>query len=139
MTKKLMRKELLYDGGLTARGTETRNNLHSKLPFASISDDSKSRQYKEIRAAAKGEEMAGQWLVDNLSIVVDEHCRARNWQIKNRSREMAEIALAPYVLEVNRSQQQEADLFGVSKSTYHQHWVSRADYFKGIVKRWAGV
>ena len=125
--------------GLTARGVETRNTLGSKLPFSSLASDSKSRQHKEIKLAAKGDKDSVEWLIDSLEIVVDEHCRAKNWRIKGRSRQMAEIALAPFVLDVERSQQKEADLFGVSKAAYQESWLSRADHFKGIVKRWAGV
>lgn len=132
-----VKKHLQFNFGRTAQGTETRPNLKSKEPHTSLASQSKSKQYIDIRAAAKGSEAAHRDLIVMLALEVERHCTAKNWKIKDKSREMALIALEPYTSEVLLSQQAEADILGISKSAYRETWITRSDFFKDIVKRWS--
>ena len=133
----LPKKHLQFNEGRTAEGKEKRTNLKSKEPHSSLASQTTSRHYKELHAAQRGDINALEWLTETMAEEVERHSIQQGWNIKDRSRQMALIALEPYTSEILLSQQKEAEIFGISKAAYQETWLSRADEFKKTVRKWS--
>lgn len=125
-----IRASLTFDGGLTARGTETRRHkVKSRAPHSSLASKSISTQGHWMREAMQGNEASLAKLTNWLAALVQEHGKAMGWPLNGRHDAVAQIVLGLYIddPEDALSGKECARKLGVSPASYSKDWRPRIE------------
>ena len=132
-----MRKDLKFDEGLTARGTETKNHNTSQLPFSSMSATVNSPQHKAIRKAAYSGK-AYLWIVGQMTVAITREAQLapKPWKLNGSAESLAEIVLHPMIYGEELTDTAAGELMGMSQSAYSQTWKIRVEELQNKYRSW---
>ena len=130
-----MRKELTFDNGLTARGTETRRHkVKSREPFSNLEPKTIPDQAYWMRDAIAGDKQAYQSLRRHLAGMIDAH--APNGSIPPEK--YADVYLQKAISDIH--DKTAAELLGVSPNTYrkkHKHMIDASKFYSWSMRWWS--
>lgn len=134
-----IRASLTFDGGLTARGVETRRHkIRSKPPHSSLASQSISTQGHWMAETLNGDGRSQEKLTQWLEALIREHAAANGWPLKGRARAVAVISLDKFINDPDcqMTDAQCAAMMGMKQRNYYKTWKRRIEDDKGDVIRW---
>lgn len=133
----VMSKGLLFDGGLTAKGTETRNTKKGSIPYSPREKDN-SLFAQALIDGINDDEDAQIWLTEKLSTMVVLRVNAEGWNLNVNPDKIAEVLLYDYFNDKPLSEVKIAEMLDKQRDTYRRNWKEKIGILSVIPKRWLG-
>ena len=133
-----MRKELMFDNGLTAKGVATRNNNVSKMPFGPVSAEYRSKHKAAIgRAAYSGK--AYLYIIGEMAAAIDREACLTAWKMNGNTEALAEIVLHPAIYGESMSDTEAGKRLGMTCGGYQKIWRQRVELLREKYRSWSTV